>query len=61
MLVLGESGRYEFKREVEVVSAGLLAALANWVAVDPTREIAAYWSSSGSPPDSGGPWLAESG
>ena len=40
MLALGESGRYEFKRDVEAVSVGLLAALANWVAVDPTRDVA---------------------
>ncbi|WP_294178798.1 helix-turn-helix domain-containing protein [uncultured Schumannella sp.] len=40
MLALGESGRYEFKRDVEAVSVGLLAALANWVAAEPDREVA---------------------
>ena len=40
MLALGESGRYEFKRDVDAVTVGLLAALANWVAADPTREVA---------------------
>lgn len=40
MLELGESGRYEFKRDVDVVNAGLLSALANWVASDPAREVA---------------------
>lgn len=40
MLALGESGRYEFKRDVDAVTVGLLAALANWVATDPTREVA---------------------
>lgn len=39
MLALGESGRYEFKRDVEVVTAGLLSALANWVAVDSARDV----------------------
>lgn len=40
MLALGESGRYEFKRAAEAVTVGLLAALANWVAVDPERGVA---------------------
>ena len=40
MLALGESGRYEFKRDADAVTAGLLAALANWAAADPTREVA---------------------
>lgn len=40
MLALGESGRYEFKRDVEAVTVGLLAALANWVAAEPNREVA---------------------
>ena len=40
MLTLGESGRFEFKREVEAVSVRLLATLANWVALDPEREVA---------------------
>jgi len=40
MLVLGESGRFEFKRDVDAVSVKLLATLANWVALDPDREVA---------------------
>ncbi len=40
ILALGESGRYEFKRDVNVVTPKLLAALANWVALDPAREVA---------------------
>jgi hypothetical protein len=40
MLALGESGRFEFKRDVDAVSAKLLAALANWVALDPDRAVA---------------------
>lgn len=40
MLALGESGRYEFKRDVDAVTVGLLAALANWVAADPARDVA---------------------
>lgn len=40
MLALGESGRYEFKHDVEAVTVGLLAALANWVAAEPDREVA---------------------
>lgn len=40
MLELGESGRYEFKRDVDKVSVRLLATLANWVALDPDREVA---------------------
>ncbi len=40
MLALGESGRYEFKRDAEAVTVALLAALANWVAVGPGREVA---------------------
>jgi len=40
VLDLGESGRYEFKRDVDVVSPKLLAALANWVALEPARESA---------------------
>lgn len=39
MLALGESGRYEFKRDVDAVTVGLLAGLANWVAADPSREV----------------------
>lgn len=40
MLALGESGRFEFKRDVDAVSAKLLAALANWVALDTDRAVA---------------------
>ena len=40
MLALGESGRYEFKRDVDAVTPGLLTALANWVAADPARDVA---------------------
>jgi hypothetical protein len=40
ILALGESDRYEFKRDVDVVSPKLLAALANWVSLDPSREAA---------------------
>lgn len=40
MLALGESGRYEFKRDAEAVTPKVLAALANWVALDPAREVA---------------------
>lgn len=40
MLELGESGRYEFKRDAEAVTPKVLAALANWVALDSTREVA---------------------
>jgi hypothetical protein len=40
MLALGESGRFEFKRDVDAVSVKLLATLANWVALDPDREVA---------------------
>lgn len=40
MLALGESGRFEFKRDVDPVSVKLLATLANWVALDPDREVA---------------------
>lgn len=40
MLALGESGRFEFKRDVDAVSVKLLATLANWVALDPDREAA---------------------
>lgn len=40
MLALGESGRFEFKRDVDAVSVKLLAALANWVALDSGREAA---------------------
>ena len=40
MLALGESGRFEFKRDVDAVTVGLLAALANWVASDPNPDVA---------------------
>lgn len=40
ILSLGESDRYEFKRDIDAVTPKLLAALANWVALDPTREAA---------------------
>ena len=40
MLALGESGRFEFKRDGDAVTVGLLAALANWVAADPARDVA---------------------
>lgn len=40
ILAVGESGRYEFKRDVDVVTPKLLAALANWVALDPARDVA---------------------
>lgn len=40
MLKLGESGRFEFKRDAEAVTPRLLAALANWVALDPQRDVA---------------------
>ncbi|NHI20603.1 hypothetical protein H9L10_07625 [Phycicoccus endophyticus] len=40
MLETGESGRFEFKRDADAVSPGLLAALANWVAADPARDVA---------------------
>lgn len=40
MLALGESGRHEFKRDAEAVSPKVLTTLANWIALDPTREVA---------------------
>lgn len=40
ILALGESDRHEFKRDVDVVTPKLLAALANWVALDPGRDVA---------------------
>lgn len=40
MLNLGESGRFEFKRDAEAVSVKLLATLANWVALDSGRDVA---------------------
>lgn len=40
MLALGESGRFEFKSDVKSVDPKLLAALANWVALDPERDVA---------------------
>lgn len=40
MLELGESGRYEFKSTVDAVKPRVLAALANWVALESGREAA---------------------
>jgi DNA-binding ferritin-like protein len=40
ILALGESGRYEFKRDIDAVTPKLLAALANRVALDPDLEVA---------------------
>lgn len=40
MLALGESGRFEFKQDAEAVTPGVLAALANWVALDDERALA---------------------
>jgi hypothetical protein len=40
LLSVGESGRCEFKRDAEAVSPKVLAALANWVELDPDREVA---------------------
>ncbi|GAA2562486.1 hypothetical protein HD598_001798 [Neomicrococcus aestuarii] len=40
MLALGKSGRYKLKRDAEAISPKVLAALPNWVALDPTREVA---------------------
>lgn len=40
ILALGESGRYEFKRDIDAVTPKLLAALANRVALDPDRDAA---------------------
>ena len=40
MLAAGESGRFEFKSDVKSVTPRLLATLANWVALDPDREVA---------------------
>jgi hypothetical protein len=40
MLAAGESGRFEFKSEVKSVTPKLLAALANWVALDLDRQVA---------------------
>ncbi len=40
MLDVGESGRYEFKEDASAVSPRVLAALANWVALDDAREVA---------------------
>ena len=40
ILALGESDRYEFKRDVDVVTPRLLAALANWVSLEPSRDAA---------------------
>lgn len=40
ILAVGESDRYEFKRDIDAVTPKLLAALANWVSLDPTRDAA---------------------
>lgn len=40
ILSLGESGRFEFKSDADAVTVKLLATLANWVALDPEREVA---------------------
>ncbi|MDF2698429.1 MAG: hypothetical protein K0S65_6813, partial [Labilithrix sp.] len=40
MLALGESGRFEFKSDVDAVHPKVLASLANAVALDPDREVA---------------------
>jgi hypothetical protein len=40
MLALGESGRFEFKQDAEALTPGVLAALANWVALDDDRVMA---------------------
>jgi hypothetical protein len=40
MLALGESGRFEFKSDPDAVTVKLLATLANWVALEPEREVA---------------------
>lgn len=40
ILAVGESDRYEFKRDIDAVTPKLLAALANWVSLEPTRDAA---------------------
>lgn len=40
ILSLGESGRFEFKSDADAVTVKLFATLANWVALDPEREVA---------------------
>ena len=40
ILALGESGRFEFKRDIDAVTPKLLAALANWIALDPAQDVA---------------------
>ncbi|SDK54999.1 hypothetical protein SAMN05428985_104461 [Nocardioides sp. YR527] len=40
ILAVGESDRYEFKRDVDAVTPKLLAGLANWVSLDPERDAA---------------------
>lgn len=40
LLALGESGRCEFKRDATAAKPNMLAALANWVALDPDRDVA---------------------
>ncbi|MQM25650.1 AlbA family DNA-binding domain-containing protein [Glycomyces albidus] len=40
LLAAGESAGIEYKREAKAVKSATLAALANWVALDPSREVA---------------------
>ncbi|THV22082.1 helix-turn-helix domain-containing protein [Glycomyces paridis] len=40
LLAAGESGRFEFKRDANAVESKTLATLANWVALEPSREVA---------------------
>lgn len=40
MLAAGESGRFEFKRDADAIAPRLLASLANWVALDSSRDVA---------------------
>lgn len=40
ILAVGESDRHEFKRDVDAVEPRLLAALANWVSLEPDRDAA---------------------
>ncbi|MDN3241414.1 AlbA family DNA-binding domain-containing protein [Glycomyces tritici] len=40
LLAAGESAGIEYKREANEIEPGTLAALANWVALDPSREVA---------------------
>lgn len=40
IIALGESGRYEFKRDIDAVTPKLLASLANQIALDPELAVA---------------------